>query len=383
MIVWLASYPRSGNTFLRSVLHSVFGAQTTSMPPETSDSPLSEAIGNYNPGTTDLAALASDTQTHFVKTHEVPLDDSPAIYILRDGRASLASYWHFLRGPGNYKAELPDLIMGRIGYGSWSRHVEAWCSGRQGKTLLIRFDDLTANTRLMIPNIAEFCGLEAKDDRILSFEELHDKAPNHFRSGSSKDWQNLFTDEDEDLFWALHGAVMDQFGFGGGARIVPSAMRSLERVYGNLIEAKTSSVPAQRLEEMQTRLVGLEADCRDRLHANNRLAEELALVKAGRQELLERSGTLAAELDMIRKDREEALSANGRLATELEMFRKDREELLSANGRLAAELNMVRKDREAQLESNQRLANEIANLKIELEIESQRTVFNKLFRRAG
>jgi hypothetical protein len=409
MIVWLASYPRTGNTFLRTVLHSVFGARTTSMPLEPNDTPLAEVIGNYDPGTTDLAALTADPQTHFVKTHEVPLDDNPAIYIIRDGRAAIASYWHFLRGPGNYKAELSDLIMGRVGYGSWSRHVEAWCSGRQAKTLLLQFDDLTANTQLVIPKIAEFCGLEAKADRILTFEELHGKAPDHFRSGSSKDWKNVFTDEDEDLFWTMHGSVMERYGFGGGSRIVPSAIRSLERIYGDLIEAKTSSVTTQCFEELQTRLLGLETDCRDRLHANNRLAAELALVRDdrqellecnnrlaaelalvrdGRQELLECNNRLAAETEAVRKDRQEMLKANERLAAELKVFQTDREEMLGANGRLAAELEVFRKDREAMLgvngrleEENHRLASEITTLKAEL--ESRRSVFDRLFRRAA
>ena len=31
MIVWLASYPRSGNTFLRMVLHFVYGQKTYSL----------------------------------------------------------------------------------------------------------------------------------------------------------------------------------------------------------------------------------------------------------------------------------------------------------------------------------------------------------------
>jgi hypothetical protein len=402
MIIWLASYPRSGNTFLRTVMHSVFGIQTTSIPPETGDSPLASAIGNYDPGTCDLAALAADEKTHFVKTHELPADDSPAIYIIRDGRASIATYCHFLRGPGKYQAALPDLIMGRIGYGSWSRHVEAWTTRPNAKTLILQFDDLTAKTRELRPEIAAFCGLEAQDDRILSFEELHAKAPNHFRSGSSTDWQNLFTEEDEDLFWAMHGPVMEQFGLGGGDRVRSSAVRSLERIYGDLVETKASSVPAQRLNEMQGRLLALEKDCRDRLDANcrlatdlqmhtagrqelldanNRLAAELRLLDAGRQELLEANGRIWKELEALQKERESILEANGRLSTELQLFRQDREASLEANSRLAEELALLQTDRATLLESNQRLANDLAAAKLEL--GSRKTIIHKLFRRAG
>ncbi len=43
MIVWLASYPRSGNTFLRLVLHRLFGVPTYSVYED--DDPVAQRVG--------------------------------------------------------------------------------------------------------------------------------------------------------------------------------------------------------------------------------------------------------------------------------------------------------------------------------------------------
>jgi hypothetical protein len=43
VIVWLASYPRSGNTFLRVVLHNLYGVPTYSVYED--DDPVAERVG--------------------------------------------------------------------------------------------------------------------------------------------------------------------------------------------------------------------------------------------------------------------------------------------------------------------------------------------------
>ena len=43
MVVWLASYPRSGNTFLRIVLHRLYGVPTYSVYDD--DDPVAQRVG--------------------------------------------------------------------------------------------------------------------------------------------------------------------------------------------------------------------------------------------------------------------------------------------------------------------------------------------------
>ncbi len=76
MIVWLASYPRSGNTLLRILLRQVFDIRTYSLAgtKELSrfGSEVSELVGNMNTEwTADIENSARLTSTtSFVKTHE-------------------------------------------------------------------------------------------------------------------------------------------------------------------------------------------------------------------------------------------------------------------------------------------------------------------------
>src|SRR5882672_2574662 len=45
--VWLASYPRSGNTYLRAILWSCFGLQTGSVYPDDLSLDVSQHVGHF------------------------------------------------------------------------------------------------------------------------------------------------------------------------------------------------------------------------------------------------------------------------------------------------------------------------------------------------
>src|SRR5690348_17690471 len=100
MIIWLASYPRSGNTFYRILLNHLFGVSTQSVynDPLFEERPeLSELVGHAH-NDRSLHELASSPRAYFVKTHELPnCDTYPAIYLVRDGRDALVSYAHYIR----------------------------------------------------------------------------------------------------------------------------------------------------------------------------------------------------------------------------------------------------------------------------------------------
>src|SRR5690348_16713218 len=91
MITWLASYPRSGNTLLRAILREMFGVQSYSLYDDKNDfgnkPEVAEAVGHVSHGRTpeEFYRFAADSsEMYFVKTHEAPRDDSPAIYVVRD-----------------------------------------------------------------------------------------------------------------------------------------------------------------------------------------------------------------------------------------------------------------------------------------------------------
>ncbi|HRW76650.1 MAG TPA: sulfotransferase domain-containing protein, partial [Saprospiraceae bacterium] len=82
-MIWLASFPRSGNTFFRNVLYEVYGIESSTYHQEA----------NY--------PLEADyDQFDVVKTHLLPSQLVPAdprikkVYIVREGRDALVSIAH-------------------------------------------------------------------------------------------------------------------------------------------------------------------------------------------------------------------------------------------------------------------------------------------------
>ena len=228
MIIWLASYPKSGNTWLRFFIISLLIGKKT-------DLNLShlKAIINYPHSThfndlvsdlldfTEIAKnwiisqkkINSDKNLRFFKTHNMlgkfkgfPFTNSEntlgAIYIVRDPRnviTSLKNHYSL----SNYKEakeflfnenkilglseEQKNLYMESKKFpltqfvGSWKSHYLSWKNMRKNN-LLIRYEDLVNDTKNEFNKIADYIGgllkLKFTEDQIdtainfSSFEKL-------------------------------------------------------------------------------------------------------------------------------------------------------------------------------------------------------------------
>src|ERR1700761_3889610 len=121
MIIWLASYPRSGNTLLRIILKSVFELPSFSKHGDeddiAADPKLAELVG-HQAMTADLQQMRKSADLYLVKTHDPPEDDGKAIYIVRDGRAACESFHHYLRDFSDRDSvSLTDVIAGFTPFG--------------------------------------------------------------------------------------------------------------------------------------------------------------------------------------------------------------------------------------------------------------------------
>ena len=85
MITYLASYPRSGNSMLRIIFKEAFGLMTGSVYKELSDNPLGRLVGSVgNRLISDgwpiaKPSLVESAEQYFMKTHQHPEDNLPAI----------------------------------------------------------------------------------------------------------------------------------------------------------------------------------------------------------------------------------------------------------------------------------------------------------------
>jgi hypothetical protein len=202
--MWLASYPRSGNTFLRVLLNAGFGTKVTSKYDEDY-SAFSESFG-------EALGQASPERFQIVKTHDVENDDVPAVYIVRDGRASIVSYYHFCRR-FEFERSMESIIRGETPFGSWSDHFRGWDPFNRANTLLLRFEDVVARPDDTLDKLAVFLGAPPTGRFQGDFATLHATSPDFFRSGSNARNLAELNSEQQKLFDVLHGELMFELGY--------------------------------------------------------------------------------------------------------------------------------------------------------------------------
>lgn len=202
--MWLASYPRSGNTFLRVLLNAGFGTKVCSKYDEDYDA-FSEAFGV-------ALGRASPDRFRIVKTHDIEDDAEPTIYIVRDGRAAVVSYFHFCRR-FEFERSLESIIEGQTPFGSWSSHFRGWDPAKRGNTLLLRFEEVVAHPERTIEQLAQFLGTSPTGSFTGDFTDLRATSPDFFRSGSNARNFAELTTEQLKQFDRLHGDLMHELGY--------------------------------------------------------------------------------------------------------------------------------------------------------------------------
>ncbi len=234
-MIWLVSFPRSGNTFLRNILFEVYGLRSSTYHLEA-DYPLDEGFAEFD----------------FIKTHQLPgeLDAAgfstqiPAVYLVRDGRDAMCSIAHHrsdLIAPGSdFEQNLQTAIVAERGsfFGGWSRHVESWS---RRADIVIRYEDLVRDPLASVERLRAICDLPepdasrlptfeslkfgipkygAKREHGVSEEEMREHSRKFFRRGKAGAWQDEMPPRLQELFWSYHGEAMEGLGYAreGGLR---------------------------------------------------------------------------------------------------------------------------------------------------------------------
>ncbi len=227
MIVWLASFPRSGNTYFRIALEKLYGQKSLSLYEDDPDRIRQ-----------DLAALRQSCDVHFIKTHELPNDDSPAILLVRDGRDAMVSFAHYINdyemvqrsgfnailaravackervvnGRNRFEQSLRRVITGE--YFNWSKHYQAW-RNRRASCAVVNFETLIARPGDVVQQSLEALGiaLEKSGENVPPFEVLHAQDPKFYRAGTTGQWCREMRPELEELFWQEHRDAMLHAGY--------------------------------------------------------------------------------------------------------------------------------------------------------------------------
>jgi hypothetical protein len=223
MIVWIGSYPRSGNTLTRMLLRELFGVGTWSIYGDRHDiganRELSKLVGHQSLEAMNPAALqraqASD-RIYFIKTHKLFPPAGKKIYVCRDARAAIVSEKYYGRGYYENPMTLWEYVMGHGFGGSWSSHVAEWTSLPDTNLLILRYEDLIAGEELsdaIVQQLESFLDMRHRGTPRLDFARLKLIEPRFFRVGSNQAGMEEIESTCPNLFWHFHGKIMQRRGY--------------------------------------------------------------------------------------------------------------------------------------------------------------------------
>lgn len=266
-IWWLASYPKSGNTWLRLFLsayrnggsvniNEVYGASLDDIgvyfhqvvSPVPLDKLSEEAQMMLRPAALlHLCALQQLTQPLVVKTHfaNCAVADIPAIpavlthgavYIMRDPRDVALSFARHRDKPVDEIIEAmgrSDHLMRKGGLFhapfTWSQHVSSWTGRAKFPVLALRFEDLLADPLAQFRRMLEFMHFEIDEDLLTrSIDATHFEAlraqekargfreavnGEFFGFGRAGRWREELTAEQAAQIEADHGETMKRLDY--------------------------------------------------------------------------------------------------------------------------------------------------------------------------
>lgn len=217
--LFIASFPRSGNTWVRFVLADL------ATDAEQDFESVERAIPNV--GWHACAPALTGWGGRMIKTHEPHRREyRRAIYLVRDFRDVLISAYRAYRPDPDDLSEL-DQFVDAFGsrfsspYGAWVDHVRSWTSASSADEGIAvhRFEDLRADPVAGIRGLAEFAGISTSEQRIsaalarntsedmrqrehanLKFlEQSFGRMSLGVREGAAGRWQQLLTDRHLDV----------------------------------------------------------------------------------------------------------------------------------------------------------------------------------------
>jgi hypothetical protein len=276
-IVWIASYPKSGNTWMRVYLYHLMRL-ANGLPRADNDLHALDKASTYEARLFGLfeqflgKSLATATQQDvalvrpqvhaaivqrspgvaLIKTHNlmgqignIPIINlavsAGTIYIVRDPRDVAIS----LAAHNGSSVDQAIEDMARSGYhtqnsdqaafeiwGSWSEHSRSWTEPPHDAVLVVRYEDMLADPLPTFTAVARHLRQKPTPEQIeeavalSSFDELRqaevaagdfrersERADRFFREGRAGEWREKLTSSQVERIAETHGEMMRRFGY--------------------------------------------------------------------------------------------------------------------------------------------------------------------------
>jgi hypothetical protein len=271
-VVWIASYPKSGSTWLRAFLHNY--VREPSEPHDinnlmdlTTGESSAARYRRHDPRPASAYSIADVQRMRplvhrelaaanpglvFVKTHNALLVvegvqtitkdvTAGAIYILRDPRDVVISFSRHLGRPIDETIGIMADIEAATGgsdekvyerLSSWSAHVHFWTRRPHPELHVMRYEDMLASPEAAFGGLIRFLGQEPPTERLARAVRFSDftvlqeqeqargfieqparSSGPFFRSGKTGQWREVLTKAQLTRIERNHGEVMRRFGY--------------------------------------------------------------------------------------------------------------------------------------------------------------------------
>lgn len=227
----LVSFPKSGNTWVRSL----FGCLITKR--DLSLSEMEDIIPDIYKK--KLIWLNSESPRYF-KSHEIYNPNyNKVIYIVRDPRDVLVSYYYYQKAIGQLddtitiNEYLELFLTGKqCSFGSWANHVGSWFpSVTDNNFMLVRYEDLKANPIEVVLKLCDFAGISVNEQDVAeavnnnTLSKMKSKSDGwkegfksgnssgFFRSGEKNNYLNELNEVQIDRIESKFGFLMKKMGY--------------------------------------------------------------------------------------------------------------------------------------------------------------------------
>ncbi|MCK5028332.1 MAG: sulfotransferase domain-containing protein [Bacteroidales bacterium] len=274
-IIWLASYPKSGNTWFRVFLTNLLNdSDVPANINDLADTSISSSRKIFDEYTglssSDLTfneidslrpevyrmQSAESNELLFKKVHDKyyatergePLFPSEitrgVVYIIRNPLDVLVSFAYHSAKPvekmvktlndSNFAfCNQNDKLQNQLRQilGSWSDHVKSWTEQKNIPVHFIRYEDMISNTFDSFKDAVKFIGIEKPDSEIHEaikksdfsvlanqekeggFKEKMIKSKSFFRKGKTGDWKNCLNQKTTEEVISKHKSVMMKYEY--------------------------------------------------------------------------------------------------------------------------------------------------------------------------
>jgi len=270
-IIWLASYPKSGNTWLRAFFHNLMrnpdrsydinrlsdltvGDGQAHWYQELDPRPASQYsiadVQRMRPLVQrKIASLQRDSV--LVKTHNALMEDdghplidfevtAATIYVVRNPLDVVISWSHHLAKPLDETIDFMNMDGAQSAntdsnvyelHGSWRQNVMSWTQHPSPQLHVVRYEDMLETPLKTFGAVARFLGVDPprarlekaiklssfrvlqEQERRQGFRERPPQAKSFFREGKAGQWHKALSQEQVAALVAVHRTQMARFGY--------------------------------------------------------------------------------------------------------------------------------------------------------------------------